>query len=152
MDGRPVKGRPYKKSLAVTELEALAMQAARRKHPTCPHLAPRKFRDDSANGLTACIVAYITFKGGWASRINNQGTYRNGRYTRSTSKRGLADIMGTWKGLSLHIEVKIRDKQSVYQRQVEQEVIRSGGYYFVAHTFSEFRKWFDELEVKDGIN
>lgn len=152
MDGRPVKGRPYKKSLAVTELEALAMQAARRKHPTCPHLAPRKFRDDTANGLTACIVAYITLKGGWASRINNQGTYRNGRYTRSTSKRGLADVMGTWKGHSLHIEVKIRDKQSIHQQLVEQEVIRSGGYYFVARTFSEFRKWFEELEVKDGIN
>jgi hypothetical protein len=115
---------PYRKSDAVKKLEQLATNAARLKHPTLPEhaLVSRKFRDDSANGLTSCIVTYITISGGFASRINNQGTYRAklGQYTPGTSRRGLAKVMATYKGLSLNIEDKIgTDKQSEHQRQVD---------------------------------
>ena len=52
----------YVKSEAVRELERIADHAARLKYPEVPFLAPRKYRDDSANGLTKCIVAYIQLK------------------------------------------------------------------------------------------
>ncbi len=146
--GKAPRMQPYQKPYSVKELEHLANEEARRKHPTCPHLAPRTFRDDTSNGLTACIVNYIPLKGGFASRINNQGTFRAklGRFTPSTSCKGLADVMATYKRLSLHIEIKIgQDRQSEYQRQVEAEVKRSGGYYFIARDFAEFKNWFDQL-------
>lgn len=141
----------YKKSAAVRELEAMATAEAKAKHPTLnpAYLAPRTFRDDQANTLTRCITEYIRLKGGFASRINNQGTFNRklNKYIPSTSKRGLADIMGTYRGLSLHIEIKIgKDKQSEDQKQIEAEVIRSGGKYFVAKDFESFHKWFNQLE------
>jgi len=138
----------YKKSAAVRELEAMATAEAKAKHPGNPYVIDRTFRDDTANSLTDCIVKYITLKGGFASRISNQGTFNRklNKYIPSTSKRGLADIMGTYRGLSLHIEVKIKnDKLSEFQKTVESEVIRSGGRYFIAKDFSSFKQWFDSL-------
>jgi hypothetical protein len=106
----------YHKSLEINELELLATADARLKHPTLPEhaLLPRKYRDDTANSLTACIVAYITLTGGWASRIGNQGTYKKslGRCIPGTSKKGLADVNAVFNGLSLHIEVKIAKRKA----------------------------------------
>jgi hypothetical protein len=147
----------YVKPISVKELEQMATDAARLKHPTLPEyaLAYRKQNDSTANGLTSCITNYITLCGGFASRISNQGTYRAkfARYTPSTSRKGIADVMATYKGLSLHIEVKIgRDKQSDHQCQVELDVIKSGGYYFIARNFTEFKEWFDSLCIGYGEN
>lgn len=138
----------YKKPEAVKELERMADAEARLLHPTCPHLAPRTFKDNSTNGLTICIVKYITLKSGFASRISNQGTYNQKlkKYIPGTARKGLADIMGTYKGKSLHIEVKYgRDVQSEAQKRIESEVIRSGGQYYIAHNFTNFKQWFDTL-------
>ncbi len=145
---------PFRKSEAVKELERLANIEARNLHPTIDSrfIAPRIFRDDSANSLTSCIVKYITLCGGFASRINSTGIYRPqlGKYTPGTQKRGIADIMATFRGLSLHIEVKIgKDQQSEAQKRVEAEVNRSGGRYFIARDFESFYKWFKELEKNE---
>ena len=144
------KPKAYRKSEAVRELERIADAEARKLHPTCPHLAPRTFRDDSSRGLTACIMKYITLKGGFASRVNNQGTFNRklGKYIPSTSKRGLPDIISTYRGLSFHIEVKHgRDVLSASQKKIESEVIRSGGLYYVAHNFTEFKIWFNSMAI-----
>lgn len=138
----------YRKPEAVKELERMADAEARLKHPTCPHLAPRTFRDDSANGLTVCIVKYITLKGGFASRINSTGIYdiRLKRYRPGTQKKGISDIIALYQGKSLSIEVKHgRDKQSQAQKQIESEVIKAGGLYFVAHDLTTFKQWFDNI-------
>jgi len=139
---------PYRKPEAVKELEKLATDDARLKHPTLPEYAliVRKFRDDTANSLTSCIVTYITLKGGFASRINNTGMYRAklGRYTPGTSCKGLADVMATYRGLSFHIEIKIgKDKQSDHQKQIELQVNNSGGFYYLARNFTDFKAWLD---------
>jgi Holliday junction resolvase len=126
----------------------MANDEAKRLHPTCPHLAPRTFKDNSANELTKAIVKYLTLKGGFASRVNSTGVYdrRLGKYRTGTQKRGIADIMAIYKGLSLQIEVKYgKDRQSEVQKQVEQEVIRSGGRYYLARNFTDFKAWFDTL-------
>ena len=34
------------------------------------------YKDDTANGLTKCIVDWINFNGGYANRINTQGQVR----------------------------------------------------------------------------
>ena len=138
----------YKKSEAVRGLESLATVEAKAKHPGNPYIINRTFRDDRANDLTRCVVEYIRLRGGFASRINSTGVYNQKlkKYIPGTSRRGLADVMGVYRGKSLHVEIKIgRDKQSEHQKRVEAEVIRSGGLYFIARDFESFKQWFDKL-------
>ena len=139
---------PYKKSEAVKNLEQLLYLDDLRRHPSMKleHMARRKLRDDSASGLTACIVFYAKLTGHFASRLNNMGVYRNGKYTRPTSRRGLPDILITKDGKSLFIEVKVgKDKMSRFQKQVQAEQQKSGGLYMVARSFEQFKVWFDSL-------
>jgi hypothetical protein len=138
----------YRKPEAVKELERMADADARLQHPTCPHLAPRTFRDDSANGLTACITTYMRLKGAFSSRLNNTGIFdkRLNRYRPGTSRKGLPDVVCTYKSKSIFVEVKAgRDKMSEYQEKVRQEQTASGGLFFVAHDFTSFKDWFDSL-------
>lgn len=143
------KPRPaYRKSEAVKELEKLADLQAQQSHPSIDkrHLAPRRFRDDRASGLTTCIVTYAKLTGHFASRLNNMGVYRNGKYTRSTARRGLPDVLITRNGQSLFIEVKAgKDRLSDHQRKVQQEQQQAGGLYMVATSFAQFKSWFDNL-------
>ena len=54
----------------------------------------------------------------------------------------MADIIATYQGLSLNIEVKIGlDKQSKNQKRVQQEIEASGGLYFIARDFDGFVAW-----------
>jgi hypothetical protein len=136
------------KSEAIKELERMADDEARRKHPTCPHLKPRTFKTTSANGLTKATVEYIRLKGGFASRINTVGIYDSKLklFRRSTQKKGLCDIMGSYKGKSLNIEIKYgRDRLSEHQMKVAEDIQRSGGLYFVAKDFESFKEWFDMI-------
>lgn len=98
----------YSRPDSVKILESLADAEARRLHPGNPGLCPRKFKDNTANHLTRCICEYIRLRGGFASRINNQGTYlrKLGRYIPTTSRKGLPDVLATYKSRSLFIEVK----------------------------------------------
>ena len=138
----------YIKSEAVRELERLAMDEARRMHPTCPALAPRTFRDDTANTLTKCITAYLRLKGAFVSRLNNTGIFdtRLMRYRPGTNRKGLPDVIATYKGKSLMIEVKARrDRMSLDQALIQFEQTASGGLYFIAHDFTSFKDWIDNL-------
>ena len=63
--------KPYKKPQAVRELESMANAENAHKHPNTPlkYLAKSTYRDDTANGLTKCIIDFIRFNGGQAERI-----------------------------------------------------------------------------------
>lgn len=151
---RPRKA-PYKKPEAVLELE----QVTGDKH-----------RDDTANGLTRCIIAYILSKGGQAERINSMGipidtrqqvtdimghhrTIGSMRWRRSGSTRGSADISATIRGLSVKIEVKVgKDRQSNAQRLYQASVEQAGGLYYVAHDLTSFVKWYRQnFSEKGGL-
>jgi hypothetical protein len=141
----------YRKPDSVKQLEQLSYDADCRKHPSVDprFIAKRSYRDDSANSLTRCITDYIKISNGFASRVNVSGTWRPGlnKYTYSTTRRGLSDIVGTWQGLSLYIEVKASkgDRQSDDQRKVEQEVTAAGAYYYLAHDFTGVVEWINTL-------
>lgn len=138
----------YCKPDSVKELERMADAEARRLHPTMPHLAPRTFRDDSANSLTACITTYLKLKGAFVSRLNNTGIYdkRLKRYRPGTNRKGLPDVVATYKSKSIFIECKHgRDKISEHQERIRQEQERSGGLWFTARSFTDFKTWFDQL-------
>lgn len=147
---RKTPKKPYKKPDAVRELERLANLQSIAKHPSIDprFLAPWLYRDDTANTLTACVVKYIELLGGWASRVNSMGVYdrRTQKYRRSTQKKGIADVVGTYKGISLQVEIKIgRDKQSEAQERVQQQITAAGGVYYIARNFTEFKQFIDKL-------
>jgi len=154
--------KPYKKPQAVKELEELADIENQRKHPNMPakYLAKSTYRDDTANGLTRCIIDFVRFNGGQAERINTTGipidtrrevtdivghrrTIGSVQWRPSGGTVGSADISATIGGRSVKIEVKIgRDRQSEAQRQYQASIEAAGGLYFVAKDFSSFLTWY----------
>jgi len=139
----------YQKPQAVKDLERLALDYFRRNHPNFPEAAipPQSYRDDSANGLTRCIVDFIRLHGGQAERINTTGMpeQRGGRvvWRKSNTTKGSADISATIAGRSVKVEVKIgHDRQSEVQRRYQAAVEQAGGLYFIAKDFTQFVEWF----------
>lgn len=139
----------YQKPQAVEDLERLALDHFRREHPNFPGyaIAPQSYRDNTANGLTKCIVDFIRFHGGQAERINTVGIpeQRAGRivWRKSNTTKGSADISATIGGRSVKIEVKIGpDRQSEVQRRYQAAIERAGGLYFIAKDFTSFVEWY----------
>lgn len=153
---------PYKKPQAVKDLEALAWKVKRQRFPDVPDyvLVSEKYRDDSANGLTKCVIAYIRLHGGQAERINTMGRPIDQRKTFTdllghsrqigsvkwipgTSTRGSADISATIQGRSVKIEIKFgKDRQSDAQRQYARDIEAAGGVYYVCKDFTSFVEWY----------
>jgi hypothetical protein len=154
---------PNRKSIEVKELERLANEAAKRKNPTIPHewLAPRRYRDDSANALIRCIIDYIRLTGGPAERISITGrqitryesyvdvvgfqkSIINTHWIPGTVTNGTADISATIKGHSVKIGIKIgRDRPSEAQRLYHSHVEQSGGIYLIVNDFQQFYDWYN---------
>lgn len=141
----------YRKSQAVKDLERQALDHFRRDHPNLPGYAipPQSYRDDTANGLTRCVVDFIRYNGGQAERINTTGMpeQRGGRivWRKSNMTKGSADISATITGRSVKIEVKIGpDRQSEAQRRYQASIERAGGLYFIAKDFTSFIEWYGE--------
>lgn len=150
---RKPRKKPYNKPEAVRKLEQVTGQ---------------KHRDDTANGLTKCILAYIRHKGGQAERINTMGIPHDTRqqatdilgrtrtigsveWRPSGSTVGSADISATIGGRSVKIEVKIgRDKMSDAQRRYQRDIEAAGGIYYVARNFTDFWKWYQQTFTKGG--
>lgn len=162
---------PYKKPQAVKELEELADIENQRLHPNIPtkYLARSKYRDDTANGLTKCIIDFIRLNGGQAERINTMGIPRDSRkmvtdivgrsrvigsveWRTSGTTKGSADISATIRGQSVKIEVKIgHDRQSDAQRDYQAAVELAGGVYYIARNFTDFIAWYQRTFKKGGI-
>ena len=139
----------YRKPQAIKDLERLAHDHFRREHPNFPEyaIALQSYRDDTANGLTRCVVDFIRYNGGQAERINTTGTpeQRGGRivWRKSNTTKGSADISATIGGRSVKIEIKIgADRQSEVQRRYQAAIERAGGLYAIAKDFTSFVEWY----------
>jgi len=136
-----------------------AYACSRTKIPT-DYVVRTKYVDTTANGLTKCVIDYINFSGGQAERISNTGRYIDdskivtdvlgnrkkigtGKYIKGTGTNGTADISATFKGKSIKIEIKMKDKQSEVQKEYQQTIERAGGIYFICHNFDEFLEKFN---------
>ena len=155
-------------------LEDLYLKDTKNKYPSFPEFAipPEKFSDTTANELTKTICKFITYIGGQAERISNQGQYRDnkkvvtdvlgrkrtigsGTWTKGQGTNGTADISSTIPiktksgaviGLSLKIEVKIgKDKMSEAQLKYKNDIEKVGGRYMIAKDFDSFLIEFREL-------
>lgn len=155
-------------------LEDLYLKYTKKNYPNFPEFAipPEKFTDNSANELTKTICKFITYIGGQAERISNQGQFRDntkvvtdvlGRkrkigsatWTKGQGTNGTADISATLPikmkngqtiGLSLKIEVKFgKDRMSQAQARYKEEIEKTGGRYLIAKDFDSFIIEFREL-------
>jgi hypothetical protein len=159
-----IRKKTHRKSSAVKELEAMANDVARKKIPEIPQewLAPRKYRDDSANSLTKCIIDFLRFNGCQAERISNtgrpidtqksfvdvMGNHRNVggmKWVPGTNTNGTADISATIAGKMVKIQVKIgSNRQSKEQKKSRQAIEQAGGIYIIVRTFEEFYQWYNK--------
>lgn len=116
----------------------------------------KPYSDKTANGLTRCIIDFLTFSGWQAERITNTGRMIDRRRTytdvlghkkqigsmewvKGTGTAGTADISATIAGRSVKIEVKIgRDRQSTAQSIYQKKIEASGGIYFIATNMQDF--------------
>lgn len=146
-------------------------QWQRKQYPNNPYLMDYQHKDNSANGLTRCIIDFLKYNGMQGERINNTGRYVNdktkfvdsvgynreigsGKYIKGTGTNGTADISATIPclikgvliGMSVKFEVKYgKDRQSEAQKEYEDNILQSGGHYFIIRTFDEFLEIFDNL-------
>lgn len=170
LKGIKIQKNPYRKSFAVKELERLANEAASKKNPTIPKewIATRKYKDNTANSLTRCILDYIRFTGNQAERISSTGrvidnrksftdvlgntrTIGSTKYIPGTGSNGTADISSVIFGKSVKIEVKIgADRQSEAQKMYQQSVERAGGLYVIANSFEQFLNWYKDNFEEGG--
>lgn len=154
-----------KKSPALIELEEMALTDKHMRLPEIPYdwLAKPKFSDNSANGLTKCVIAYIKLIGGQAERISTTGravdnstrftdvigrTRQVGgvKWIPGTSTKGSADISATIAGRSVKIEVKFgSDRQSEVQKEYQKSIEFAGGVYLIARTFEQIKNEIDNL-------
>lgn len=152
----------YRKPDAVKLLELMAAQYTAAEHPNFPaaYIPRKQFRDDTANGLTQCIIAFLTMTGAQAERISTTGRVvmrhgqqlRGGRlvdiatpqYIPTSGVKGSADISATIRGHSVKIEVKAgRDRQRPEQMEYQRRIEQAGGLYVIAHDFPSFLEWYE---------
>lgn len=149
------------------ELKQMKLQELQRKFPAAYEASGgedyilKPISDKTANGLTKCIIDWITLKGGYANRINTQGQarvhkvpryniltgkteYRDSvQWTPSTTRIGTPDIDAIIQGKAVKIEVKIgKDKLSPAQVKHLEDIAKAGGLYFVAKDMESFINWY----------
>lgn len=101
---------------------------------------------ESANEITRKILKFLDLKKHYCSRIQSQGQYNptKGRWTKSTVRRGIGDILAIIDGKAVMIEVKAgKDRMSEWQVKTKQDVENSGGIYLVVRSFDDFKNYYD---------
>lgn len=148
-----VQKKRYIKPQSVKELENEVFNQKKKANPNFLYPVKSKFRDDTSNGLTACVIAWIEIKGGQAERINSTGRQVtvNGRqkWIKGTGTTGTADVSATIDGRSVKVEVKCEAtgdrNQSKEQIEYQEAIENAGGVYVIARNFSQFQKWHKEF-------
>jgi hypothetical protein len=135
---------------ALQELTEKVMEVKRAKYSSVPShaIARTNFEDKSTNGLTHCVLTWLTIHSHYVSRIQSQGQYREsiGRFTRSTTRRGIGDLFAVVNGKTLMIEIKAgKDRLSKFQIQTQKDIEASGAHYWVIRSFEEFLKQYKHL-------
>jgi hypothetical protein len=161
------------KNKDIQHLQALEVAHRSAAAPSIPlkYITPFKYTDQTANGLTRCIIDWLRFNGFQSERINTQGrmvdktkvvkdvlgcrrSIGSVEWQKGSGTKGSADISATINGRSVKIEVKIgKDVQSRDQKAYQQSVEQAGGIYFIANDFSSFYLWFNDKfgGTGDGI-
>jgi len=91
------------------------------------------------------IIEYLKIKRIFHYR-QNSGAFmtKSGGFMRASSVNGLPDIVAIKDGRYIGIEVKTpKGKQSDAQKDIEREVTKAGGFYFIVRSLEDVRKIFE---------
>ena len=126
-------------------------------------MPPANIKEAGANDLTRLVIDFLEMNGYQAERISSMGRYidstkqvtdcigrkrtiGSGKYVKSTTTNGTADISATIKGRSVKIEIKWqKDTQSKDQKAYEASINKAGGIYIIVKTFDYFVDWLDDF-------
>ena len=111
------------------------------KTPSFPdaYRPKRKSKSSPANELTSNIVSHLNLNNQWGTRINSMGRIVNGKYIPGSTQKGMSDIVACVDGLFVALEIKIgKDRQSDEQKNVEAEITRAGGHYYIVKSFDDY--------------
>lgn len=102
----------------------------------------KKLVPATTNNLTTAVVNHINLNGGFAFRVNTQGTYSKakGQYIKSGAKKGVSDIIAVYHGHAIFIEIKnklTKDKMSDAQGEFAVSVMNNGCKYCICSGFSK---------------
>lgn len=140
----------WKEKLRILKLASIKIQTPNAYEASGgSNMKIKLWSDSNANGLTSCIIDWITLNGGSATRINCTGLVRkiNGvtKYVHGSTRRGTADIHACIKGRHCSIEVKIgADIMTEYQYKEQARIRAAGGLYFVAKDMVSFVDWYSK--------
>lgn len=143
----------YKKSEELKRFEEFAFKKLKERYPNFPYPVKPKYKDNTTNELTACVIDAITLTGYQAERINTTGTQittsSGTKWIKGSSTTGSADISATIKGKSVKIEIKCEatgDRyQSEAQKKYQKQIENAGGVYIVVRNFTEFYNWYGKF-------
>lgn len=100
----------------------------------------------TGNGLNTFIENYLTWMGYRATRINVSGRKLQGKWIKSSTRTGSADVSSTINGRSVQWETKVgADKASPAQLREQQRERAAGGEYFFVKTAESFLNIFDQI-------
>lgn len=151
-------------------LKQLKLNQLKTNCPNVPiHAIPvPKYSDNSANGLTKCVIDFLNLSGHFAERHSNEGRVIDNRKTytdvigqtktigsvqrvKSNQVNGTSDIKATINGRMIAIEIKFgNDRQSEAQKKYQERVESAGGQYWIAKTFDQFYEKY--CEYMENIN
>ena len=155
---------------SLSQLKELALNHSLEMYPDLPEYARyiKPYSEKTANELTRAVIDFLKYKGHQAERISVTGRYMDnskvitdvlgfkkkigsGKWIKSSMQPGTSDIAATIKnkdgiGVSVKIEIKMRDKMSEVQKLYQAGVERAGGLYWLCHSFDEFLNFYNELK------
>ena len=94
---------------------------------------------EDTNGKTYLFKCmWSLFLGSEMKRISSEGNYRHGIGFIKSPNKGIADLMGGYKGITYYIEVK-QNKEKLLPSQIKFKawVESFGGQYHIARTYDE---------------
>lgn len=145
---------------ALKLLQELDYQVKRDVFKNVPEhaISKTKFSDKTAAALTKSILTFLKLKGHMHWRQSSEGRYRpghqyidvlgrihlgKGQYLPGTNK-GHADVCSIIHGTFCAVEIKMKDSQSLAQKQYQQQVEDNGGRYVIVRTFENFYTWYQQ--------
>lgn len=134
--------------IALQHLNTLADRRKAEKHPTVPYRVKSAYSDRDANGLTRCIVDYLSLSGHFVTRLQSTGTYRADldKYIPSQQRAGLPDVFAVVGDRAVFVEVKTgAGRLSDVQKKAIADLVRAGASVYIAKDFQGFYDWFTAL-------
>lgn len=116
-----------------------------------PNYLPKRKSKSETGSLTSAVIDYVSLRGGFAERRNTQGNWNEklGRWIKSGTTNGSADISIVYKGLAIAVELKVgKDKLSPDQIKYKELFEKAGGIYYECRNIDSFIAFFDKIKEK----